>query len=153
MGISNRELAAGMVFVARYKKVEHRVLVLGDKDAGFGFELDNDKIFKSLSSAGSAIMGGTACNGWRFFTPEGELPEAKVPSEPTPTAKAAKTRKVKLIRKMKVQTEVPEGQVKYFCSGCQGAFLHASGEEPTHCPEGHAADQQDDLAPVDSTEA
>ena len=75
MAITNRDLPAGTKLVARYKGQTHSVLVVGDGETGFGYELDNATIYKSLSAAGSAVMNGTACNGWRFWSPEGELKE------------------------------------------------------------------------------
>ena len=72
MVIENRDLAAGTKLVARYRGQEHSVLVVGDKEMGLGFELDNRTIYKSLSSAGKAVMNGVACNGWRFWSRAGE---------------------------------------------------------------------------------
>src|SRR5215207_4451866 len=77
MAITNRELAAGTVLVGKYKQTERRLKVLGEAS----FELDDGKTFKSLSAAGSAVMGGQSCNGWRFWTVEGEVPAPTEPSE------------------------------------------------------------------------
>ena len=44
------------------------------------------KEFKSISSAGSEVMGGIACNGWRFWSVEGqnETPAPYETSKPKP---------------------------------------------------------------------
>ena len=63
MVIENRDLAAGTKLVARYRGQQHTVFVIGDAETGLGFELDNGTIYKSLSSAGKAVMNGVACNG------------------------------------------------------------------------------------------
>src|SRR5687768_15441364 len=115
MAIENPKMNAGETLVATYKKNEHRVLVVGDEETGFGYELDNGTIYKSLSSAGSAVMGGTACNGWRFWTRESEkAAKAEAGSETaTKPKRSAKSKVVSVVRKMKVQTGTPEGQAKY----------------------------------------
>jgi hypothetical protein len=75
--------------VATYKGEQHKVLVL-ESENGPGYELDGKTIFKSLSSAGSAVMNGTACNGWRFWSVEGEEPEAKETASKPKRTKAEK---------------------------------------------------------------
>lgn len=35
---------------------------------GLRYRLEDGREFRSLSSAGSAVMGGIACNGWRFWS-------------------------------------------------------------------------------------
>jgi len=147
MAIENRELEAGTKLVARYKGTLHTLLVLKDEGGKPGFELDNGTIYRSLSKAGSAVMGGTACNGWRFWTPEGELPEksARVATE-APTGRTGK--QVKLIRRVPNQKGVDDGRVKWFCSGCMKSFLTETMDEPDVCPEGHPRLAIDDLAPA-----
>ena len=151
MAITNRNLPAGTVLVARYKGEQHRVLVL-ESENGTGYELDGGTIFKSLSSAGSAVMNGTACNGWRFWTVEGEAPE--------PTERAAKQRRTKAengtakrvfknLRLTPNQRGVPDGQARWYCSSCQKGFYIATGETPEACPEGHATAVEDELATID----
>lgn len=155
MAIENRNLSAGEILVATYRKAEHRVVVVGNDETGLAFELDGGTIHKSLSAAGSAVMGGTACNGWRFWTRESERQAKAEPTamaeEPAPTktrkAAAQRSRVVKVIRRMKVQLGVEQGKVKYFCSSCQKPFVVDEGAEVTACPAGHAAEQLDDLAP------
>ncbi len=168
MVIENRELVGGEEFVARYKGAEHRVLVLGDEATGFGFEVDGDgKIHRSLSAAGSAVMGGPACNGWRFWSRAGELPAGRVKAEPKASPKpkaddaadgeasaprAAKERKpsvMKVIRRIPNQKGVEEGHTKFFCSACMASFVIEGATEPETCPKGHAKLQADELAQVE----
>jgi hypothetical protein len=158
MAITNRNLAAGTQLTARYKKVEHRVLVLGEPGDGQGYELDGGTIYKSLSKAGSVVMGGTACNGWRFWTVAGEEPAngekpapapAGAATEPKPKAKKNGQRSVvvKIVRRVPNQHGVPEGATKWCCSACMKSFIHESRlGEPEACPEGHAREQVDELA-------
>ena len=77
-------------------------------------------------------MKGVACNGWRFWSLEGELPEKK---EKTTTS--GKGKQVKLIKRVPNQKGVDEGQMKWFCSSCMKSFVTDSTDEPDSCPEGH----------------
>ena len=133
MTIENRNLEAGTRLAARYKGETHTVLVLLDDEGKPGYELDGGTIYRSLSSAGSAVMNGQACNGWRFWSLEDDLTE-----KPAKEAKETKaTKSVKLIRKLPNQKGVDEGQTRYFCSGCMASFVTDSKDEPETCPKGH----------------
>jgi len=147
MVIENRDLAAGTKLVARYQGQEHSVLVMGDAETGLGFELDNGTIYKSLSSAGKAVMNGVACNGWRFWSLEGEAPEP--PKAAKQPAKAKVIKKVRLLQKLPNQKGVPEGQVKWYCSACQKSFLVEGKDTPAACAEGHPLEQEDEFATTD----
>ncbi len=65
MAVKDRTLDVGTRLVARYKKREHAATVV-ETDEGIRYRLEDGREFKSLSSAGSALMNGVACNGWRF---------------------------------------------------------------------------------------
>ena len=151
MAIEDRNLGEGTVLVAKYKGKEHRVLVLADADGKLGFELDGKTIFKSLSSAGKDVMGGVACNGWRFWTPEGEVKAAEPKPEKPAKAKATKARTVQLIKKVPNQKGVVEGSTKWFCSGCMKGFVAEGTTVPEACPEGHPKEETADPA-VPATE-
>ena len=157
MAIENRSLAAGTVLVAKYKGQEYRALVLGEPGDGQGYELDGGTIYKSLSAAGSAVMNGTACNGWRFWTAAEEEPApseqgapaaTRAATAPKPKAKnGQRSVVVKIIRRVPNQHGVVEGATKWFCSACMKSFIHESRlGEPEACPEGHAREQVDELA-------
>ena len=74
-----------MKLVARYKKQDYTAEVF-ETGEGLRIRLADGREFKSVSAAGSHVMGGTACNGWRFWTVEGQnevkkpSAESKVPS-------------------------------------------------------------------------
>ena len=150
MAIENRDLTAGTKLVARYRGQEHTVLVMGDAETGLGFELDNGTIYKSLSSAGKAVMNDVACNGWRFWSRAGEaVTETAEEVAPAHGAKAKPTTKtVRQISKIPNQKGVPEGQTKWFCSACQTSFLVDGKDAPAACPEGHPREVVDELAPL-----
>ncbi len=136
---------AGTKLAGRYKGQQHSVLVVGDAETGFGYELDNGTIYKSLSAAGSAVMNGVSCNGWRFWSVEGEEPD-DAPSKPKATAVS---RKMRQLRRVPNQKGVAEGSVKWFCSGCMASFLADAASEPQSCPVGHPRMATDELASVE----
>ena len=82
MSIENRNLKAGTKLVATYKGNNYGAEVVKGT-GGLLYRLGDDREFKSPSSAGSAIMGGKACNGWKFWS----IAEAA-----RPTVKTSKTR-------------------------------------------------------------
>src|SRR5260370_26935960 len=95
MPIENRELKAGTVLTARYKKQDRTCEVVETPD-GVRYRLDDGTEHRSPSSAGKSAMGGGACNGYRFWSIAGtEKPrkERKPKAEKavkTPRAKPAK---------------------------------------------------------------
>ena len=160
--IENRELAVGTRLVARYKKQDYFAEVVLAEGAEEGrpiagrtvlrFRLEDGREFQSPSAAGSAVMGGQACNGWRFWSPAGEgagAQEAEVKSKAQSKRKARANGK-QLLRRMEAQEGVPEGQVKWFCTACQAAFLVEGEAEPEACPQGH---RQEDLTAVETAPA
>jgi hypothetical protein len=124
LSIEDRNLKPGTNLVATYKKQEFTCGVVKTKD-GVAYRLADGQEFKSLSSAGSAIMGGNACNGWRFWSLEGE---AKPKSSGAP-AKAPKAEQT--IKPMKGDP------TRFWCSACMDSFPVAEGETPPACPQGH----------------
>src|SRR5512132_4409157 len=87
MPLENRNLEAGTVLVARYKKQDLTCEVVKTED-GLRYRLDDGSEHKSPSSAGKAAMGGVACNGWPFWSLQGaETPQRE------PKAKAEKPAK------------------------------------------------------------
>jgi hypothetical protein len=146
--------------VADYKKTRYVCVVeAAEEGEGVLFALEGGKQFKSPSAAGSAVMGGTACNGWRFWTVEGEEPPAKE-AKPTvkkggtkTTRKARKPRKTstKLIYAMPDQSGVPDGMARFWCNACMDAFEAEDGKVPEQCPQGHQADDAELTAPAGVT--
>src|SRR3990170_1507467 len=127
MAIEDRSLKAGTKLVARYKGQEHTAEVI-ETEEGLRYRLEDGKEFKSPSSAGSAIMGGSACNGWRFWSVAGT--EA---AKPKAAKKAEK--KAKANPGNGLITRLEDG--RYFCNACMEAFEAPAGVEPQGCPQGH----------------
>ncbi len=130
MSIENRDLKAGTKLVARYKGQQHTAEV-GETEAGVRYRLEDGREFKSPSSAGSAIMGGTACNGWRFWSLAGEADTAT--EAPKKKTKRGANPGAGLMQRME------DG--RYFCSACMEAFDAPAGVEPLGCPQGHRPDE------------
>jgi|GEM_PF-1979969 rubredoxin len=87
MPIENRNLEAGTRLAAKYKGTTHTCEVV-QTEQGLRYRLEDGKEFKSPSSAASAVMGGMAANGWRFWSPAGELAEkAAAPKTESSTKK------------------------------------------------------------------
>ena len=128
MSITDRNLAAGTKLVARYKGKEYTAEVVQTEE-GVRYRLEDGREFKSPSSAGSAVMRGTACNGWRFWgLANGE------------TVKSGK-------RERKGRKKNAPGAAfermedgRYFCSACMEAFDVADDQAPKECPQGHKPD-------------
>jgi hypothetical protein len=135
MAITDRNLAAGTKLVARYKKQAY-VCEVVQTEEGLRYRVDG-KDHKSPSAAGSAVMGGAACNGWRFWSLEGEATEPTTQTEQP--AEAAKPRVAKVIRKLPNQKGAPEGHERWYCNACADGFLVPTGETPNACPKGHRA--------------
>jgi hypothetical protein len=81
------KLEPGTVLVAKYKGAEHRAEVITGDEGRTLYRLDDGREFKSPSSAASAVMGGIAANGWRFWSLAAEVPATDARSTP-----ATKTR-------------------------------------------------------------
>ena len=136
MTIENRDLAPGTKLVARYKGQEYTAQVVeslhgeGTKPDGIRYVLPDGRQFKSPSAAGSAVMGGSACNGWRFWSLAGE--------EPTEQPKKAKKAAGKKPAQNGLIERMEDG--RFFCSACQEAFDAPEGIEPQGCPNGHVVE-------------
>ena len=124
MAIEDRNLAAGTKLVARYKGKEYTAEAV-ETEEGLRYRLEDGKEFKSLSSAGSAVMGGSACNGWRFWSLAGSE-EAKPKKAAKKAAKASGNPGFK---------RLDDG--RYFCDSCMEAFEAPKDVTPVGCPKGH----------------
>jgi len=146
MVIEKTELAAGLVLTGRYKGQECKVLVLGEAEP-FSFELDGTTVYKSLSSAAKAAMGGgsASVNGWRFFSIAGSEPTKAAPERKS-KAKATGSRTVTQIKKRRKQEGCSVAEVAWFCSACMEGFCVPCGETPEACPKGHPREVVDDFA-------
>jgi len=146
MPIENRDLAVGTRLVARYKKEEHTATVVEGEGGGLRYRLEDGREFKSPSAAGSAVMGGVACNGWRFWSvaAEGEAAAPKKQRKaPAPKAapKAAKREaETQGFDRLPDEEGAEEGTAKFFCDACMEAFEAPADSEPATCPRGHQPD-------------
>lgn len=85
-------MVAGTTLVARYKGTRYTTEVITGDDGRLRYRLADGREFTSPSAAGSAVMGGPACNGWRFWSVRGTEPEAEeVTPEPKKRSGRAKT--------------------------------------------------------------
>jgi hypothetical protein len=163
MAIENRNLPVGTRLVADYKKTRYVCVVEAGEEGQTLFALEDGKKFKSPSAAGSAVMGGTACNGWRFWSVEGEEPKPAPTAKPATAKKAAgkkasapkarKPKATKLIYLMPDQTGATEGMTRWWCSACMDSFEVYGAEKPEQCPEGHRIDDAELTAPAGVTAA
>ena len=148
MAITDRNLAPGTRLVAKYKgeTVYATVLESGVELAPLPGGRALGPLFKSVSAAGSAVMGGIACNGWRFWSIEGEAPAQEV-TRPASARNTAKTKQRRLIHRVPNQNAVPEGSTRWFCDACMKSFV-TDEADPQACPEGHRADDPELNAPA-----
>ncbi len=107
--IEDRKLKAGAVLVARHKGKEHRCDVVAGEEGRVRYRLADGRGFTSPSSAGSAVMGGTACNGWRFWSLAADNDGARVETKPANTKKKG-TRSGRTLPKTKPQGKVKVGR-------------------------------------------
>ncbi len=157
MSIDNRKLVPGTRLVARYKGQQYSAQVV-QTDQGLRYQLADGRQFKSPSAAGSAVMGGSACNGWRFWTVEGQEPAAprRAPvgakSTKAPRARTAKAPKKakKLTAFERIDNGAPDGQATFYCTACADAFTAPATVEPIGCPKGHSAKEQSAARPARS---
>ncbi len=127
MPIENREIAAGTVLVARYKKADRTCEVVETPD-GLRYRLDDGTEHKSPSSAGKAAMGAVACNGWVFWSVQGTEPaprtsKAEKPAKAKTPAKAKAGKKPKAAKKPKGKAmRAAASGDSYGCGACGATF-------------------------------
>ena len=144
MTIEDRNLKAGMVLVARYKGDNYRCEV-EDTPEGIRYKLlenEGTTTHKSPSAAGSAIMRGNACNGWRFWSVEG--------SEPAPKTRGRKPKKTSedgaKPATFENVAEPEEADGRFWCNCCANGFSAPAGVEPIGCPKGHTPAESEGCA-------
>ncbi len=122
MPIEDRDLSVGTVLTARYKK-QDRTCEVVEINGGVRYRLDDGTEHRSPSSAGKAAMGGVACNGWRFWSVQGNEPARREPKTKTPATKkkAAKPKKAAKKAKGKVQRAAARSD-SYGCGACGETF-------------------------------
>ncbi|OGT25332.1 MAG: hypothetical protein A2Z17_04590 [Gammaproteobacteria bacterium RBG_16_66_13] len=95
MSIENRDLKPETVLVAAYpargpKRKEHRCEVVAGEEGKVRYRQKDGREFASPSAAGTAVMGGSACNGWRLWTVEGADKPARAATKSKKAASSAK---------------------------------------------------------------
>ncbi len=138
MALSNRNLEPGTVLAARYKKQGYRCEVVAGEDGKPRYRLADGREYGTPSAAASAVMGGTAANGWRFWSLEGDLPEASEPKakrakaapKAKPSAKAKGGTKAKGGAKAKAKTA---SKAKGGRKAAKAPKASANGSRPVTC--------------------
>ena len=68
MPISDRTLVPGTRLTATHKQEVYELEVLPGPEGKLAYRLGDGRVFRSPSAAGKTVMGGVACNGWRFWS-------------------------------------------------------------------------------------
>ena len=143
MTIEDRNLKPGTKLVARYKGETYKCKVVETKD-GLRFQMVDSRgeavSVKSPSAIGSYIMGGNACNGWRFWSIEGQEPAPKTRGR-KPKAKEEATPAT-----FENVAEPEEADGRFWCNCCADGFSAPTGVEPIGCPKGHTPAESDGCA-------
>ena len=105
-----------------------------DEGGGILFVLEDGRKFKSASAAASALLGGKAVNGWRFWSVQGAKPKVKEGGE-KPEMQASKAKR--LVYRVPNQKGIAEGQSRWFCRACMKGFVIGGDGQPEACPDGH----------------
>ena len=88
-----------------------------EEGEGVRFALEDGRKFKSASSAASALMGGKAVNGWRFWSVQGAEPKAKEGREKPETQAAKSKRLVYRVPNQKGRRPTAAQPVKHLAQG------------------------------------
>ena len=108
------KLAVGTKLVARYKGADYEVEVVAREEGKRRYRFADGQEFKSPSAAGSAVMGGVACNGWRWWSlADGQPAERAKPNRKRPTAPAQ-------------TAEAHEPKTRPRCERCGKSFVGAA---------------------------
>ena len=126
MATENRNLAVGARLVARYKGETYTAEVV-NSDGGGRYRLADGREFKSPSAAGSAVMGGMACNGWRFWSLADELAEkAAVPDKKPETKKNGLVERWRCLYCLHIY-KTEKAAVACRCAGARAAHENGGG--------------------------
>ena len=149
MAIEDRNLTVGTRLVASYRKQAHVCMVeKAEEGEGILFVFVDGRKFKSASSSASAVMGGKAVNGWRFWSVQDAEPKVREGGE-KPETQAAKSKR--LVYRVPNQKGIAEGQSRWFCRACMKGFVICGDRQPEVCPEGHRANDSERTARVEGT--
>ena len=167
MAIKDRNLSVGTKLVAKYKREAYTAEVVHAEEGKLRYRLEDGREFKSPSAAGSAVMGGNACNGWSFWSVEmdptatedrrqdgaeepqedmqaQEIMDADEEQEETRDGTSVGIEDLapakKRIFRVPNQQGMPEGETRHYCHDCGKSFTTSSEESPQVCPKGHPAE-------------
>jgi hypothetical protein len=123
MPLENRNLEAGASLAARYKGTTY-VCEVVQTEEGIRYRLEDGREFKSPSSAASAVMGGMAANGWRFWSLAEALAEkAAAPKKESPSKKNGQVERFRCLSCGHIyKTEAQAGKCR-----CDGAKAYRRG--------------------------
>lgn len=148
MAIKDRNLKVGTVLKARYKSKVYMCHVTDRGGGQTGFTLMDKGMpkdeYKSPSTAGRAVMGGIACNGWRFWSlatdfdaGNGQRGQAKADRKAPKKAVRGPAKKPAAARRV----PNPEAKQKPFACGECGQD-YAEQEEAEACLDSHRAEAE-----------
>ena len=92
-----------------------------EEGGGILFLLEDGRKFKSASAAASAVMGGKAVNGWRFWSVQGT--EAAGQGKQGRSLKRRPAKSKRLVYRVPNQKGIAEGQSRWFCRACMKGFV------------------------------
>jgi hypothetical protein len=124
----DRKVKVGTRLVAKHKGKEYRCEAVAAEEGKVRYRLADGREFTSPSSAGSAVMGGVACNGWRWWSVDGQEPARQAPSAP----KSAKTAAAKPKAGKKAKARAKAKKHLKVAGGSNGEPL-APVEKPINC--------------------
>ena len=151
MAIEDRNLTVGTRLMASYRKQVYVCMVeKAEEGGGILFILEDGRKFKSASSAASAVMGGKAVNGWRFWSVQDAEPKVKEGGE-RPETQASKSKR--LVYRVPNQKGIAEGQSRWFCRACMKGFVIGGDRQPEACPAGHRGEPERTTAAGPAEEA
>ena len=120
MPIENRSLEPGMRLAARYKGQTYGMEVVQTEE-GIRYRLEDGREFKSPSSAASAVMGGMAANGWRFWSLAEELAEkAAAPQKERQSKKNGQVERFRCLHCMHIY-KTQKSAASCRCAGAKAA--------------------------------
>ncbi len=134
MSIEDRNLKPGTVLEARYKKAQHRCEVVAGEEGKVRYRLKDGREFSSPSAAASAVMGGAAANGWRFWSiagAEGSKPAPKATRTPEAAKKARSAKKAGT--KPKGKGKAKKARQSRKIAGGNNGEPETPAERPTAC--------------------
>ncbi len=132
MALEDRNLEPGTKLEARYKGQVYTCEVVATAE-GLRCRLADGRAFGNPSAAGRAVMGGVACNGWRFWSLAGALPE-----RPAKAARGKGKARRRSPQGLPEGLAMSDGLDRVVCERCGAAFGH-SREAIAHLAEAHPA--------------